>query len=123
MIQGVVNARSEAIVQLRVRGPAGAELDLEALIDTGYTASMTLPATALATLGLIRHSVGGAVLADGSVRQFDVYAAEVKWDGAWRPVLVPALGDEVLVGMRLLAKHELRIMVDPGGPVEISPFP
>jgi len=122
MIQGVVNARSEAIVQLRVRGPAGTELDLEALIDTGYTASMTLPATALVTLGLIRHSVSGAVLADGSV-QFDVYAAEVKWDGAWRPVLVSALGDEVLVGMRLLAKHELRIMVDPGGPVEISSFP
>lgn len=43
------------------------------------------------------------MLADGSVRHFDVYAAEVEWDGAWRPVLVSALGDEVLLGMRLLA--------------------
>jgi len=30
---------------------------------------------------------------------------------------------EVLVGMRLLAGHELRIAVVPGGSVEITPLP
>jgi hypothetical protein len=45
------------------------------------------------------------------------------WDSTWRPVRVSAVGDEVLVGMRLLAGHELRVAVVPGGPVEISPLP
>ena len=63
------------------------------------------------------------MLADGSVQQVDIYAAEIDWDGSWRSVMVAALGDEALVGMRLLAGHELRIAVVPGGAVEITPLP
>ena len=63
------------------------------------------------------------MLADGSVRQFDIYAAEVDWGGVWRSVLVSAVGEEVLLGMRLMANHELRIAVVAGGPVEITPLP
>ena len=123
MISGTVNARLEAVIRLRVRGPGGTELDFDAVIDTGFTSSLTLPSTAVTALGLVRQSGGSAVLGDGSVRSFDVYAAEVEWDGNWRPVLVSAVGAEVLVGMRLLAGHELRIAVLPGGPVEISTIP
>jgi hypothetical protein len=63
------------------------------------------------------------VLADGSIRPFDIYAPEVAWDGAWRPVLVSAVGDEALLGMRLLARHELRIAAVPGGAVELPGGP
>jgi clan AA aspartic protease len=123
MMRGAVNARREAVVPLRVRGPSGAELAVDAVVDSGFTASLTLPAPVLAALGLARHSIGGAVLADGAARQFDIYAAEVEWEGGWRPVLVSALGDEVLLGMRLLEGHELRIAVVPGGVMEITPLP
>ena len=34
MIRGAVNARLEAVVRLRVRGPGGAETDLDAVIDS-----------------------------------------------------------------------------------------
>jgi clan AA aspartic protease len=123
VIAGVVNARHEAVVRLRVRGPGGSELDVDTVIDSGFTASMTLPAMTVAALGLTRQSVGGAVLADGSVRQFEIYAGEVEWNGGWRPVLVSAIGDEALLGMRLLAGHELPIEVVSGGVVEITPLP
>jgi clan AA aspartic protease len=123
MIRGTVNARFEAVIPLRVREPGGAELSFDAVVDTGFTSSLTLPATAVMALGLVRQSSSAATLGDGSVRSFDVYAAEVEWDGNWRPVLVSAVGDEVLVGMRLLAGHELRVVVAPGGRVEISPQP
>jgi predicted aspartyl protease len=62
-------------------------------------------------------------LADGSVRVIDLYAAEVEWDGNWRPVLVSNVGDEALAGLRLLAGHELRIEVAPGGAVEVKALP
>ena len=122
MIRGLVNARREAVVALRLRGPSGAEMELEAVVDSGFTASLTLPSALVAALGLTRQSGGGAVLADRSVRQFDIYAAEVAWVAGWRPVLVSAVGDEVLLGMRLMADHELRIAVVPGGVVEITPL-
>jgi hypothetical protein len=38
-------------------------------------------------------------------------------------VLVSAVSDEVLIGLRLLANHELRIAVVPGGAVAITPLP
>lgn len=123
VILGAVNGRNEAVVCLRLRGPGGSELDVDAVVDSGFTASLTPPVTTVVALGLVRQSGGGAVLADGSVRQFDIYAAEVAWDGGWRPVLVSAVGAEALLGMRLLAGHELRIAVVPGGAVEITPLP
>lgn len=123
MIQGVVNTRVEATIRLRVRASDGSELDVEAVIDSGFTGSLTLPAAAIAVLGLAHQSGGRAVLVDGSVQRLDIDAAEVEWDGGWRSVMVAAVGDETLVGMRLLAGHELRIAVAPGGAVEIARLP
>jgi predicted aspartyl protease len=123
MIQGVVNARHEAVVRLRLRGPGGVETDVDAIIDSGFTASLTLPMTTVTALALTRQSGGTAVLGDGTVSQFDIFAAEVAWDGIWRSVLVSAVGNEALMGMRLLAGHTLRIDVIPGGIVEIVPIP
>jgi len=41
MIRGLVNARHEAVVSLRLRGPQGLETTLEAIVDSGFTASLT----------------------------------------------------------------------------------
>jgi clan AA aspartic protease len=106
-----------------VRGPGGVESDVDVIVDSGFTASLALPMTLVTALGLARQSGGTAVLADGSVRQFDICAAEVAWDGKWRAVLVSAVGTEPLLGMHLLAGHKLVIDVIPGGLVEILPLP
>lgn len=92
MILGVVNSRYKGIVRISVRGPGGSEVDVDAVVDSGFTGSLTLSANAIASLGLAEQYSGGATLADGSDQQFDVYAAEVAWDGDWRPVLVWAIG-------------------------------
>jgi clan AA aspartic protease len=119
---GQVNARREAVVQLRVRGPGGQGLSVDAIVDSGFTGALTLPAAVISALGLIRQSGGSAVLADGSVRQFDIYAVEVAWDGQWRGLLVSGVGCEALLGMRLMDGHELRIEVTAAGAVEITPI-
>jgi predicted aspartyl protease len=121
MIAGAVNARREAVVPLRVRGPNGMEV-VNAIVDTGFTAGLTLSRAVVQRLALIRQSEGGAVLADGALRRYEIFAAEVEWGSAWRPVLVWAVGDEALVGMRLLAHHKLQIAVTPGGLVAIEPL-
>ena len=123
MIQGTVNARHEAIVPLRLRGSGGVDSVEDAIIDTGFTSSLTLPAATVTALGLARQTGGTAVLADGSLRSFDIYAAEVEWGGTWQVVLVYELGNQPLLGMRLLAGHKLVIDVVPGGLVEILPIP
>jgi predicted aspartyl protease len=74
-------------------------------------------------VGLVSHRSGGARLADGSVRQFDLYIGEVEWGGTWRSVLISGVGNEPLVGVKLLDGHTLRVVVTPGGVVEITPNP
>jgi len=123
VIRGFVNARHEAVVPIRVRGPGQSWLDVDAVVDSGFTGSLTLPVATAATLGLARQSGGSAVMADGTLRHFDIYAVEVAWESGWRPVLVSAVGAEALLGMRLLVGHELRIEAAPGGAVEIAPLP
>lgn len=99
MIRGVVNAHREATVPLRVRGPNGVEVVVTAVVDTGLSASLMLPTVTVAALALTRQSGGRALLADGSICQFDLFSAEVDWFGLWRPVLVTSVGEESLLGM------------------------
>lgn len=121
-MRGVVNDRGEATVRLRVRGPDGFELGIDVAVDTGFNASLTLSPEEVAVLGLEYESSGKAALADGSVRQFEIYAAELEWGQTWRRISVSAVGETALLGMKLLAGHELRIAVVPGGIVEITPL-
>lgn len=123
MIQGIVNVRRAAVVRLRVRGPGGVEAEVDAIVDTGFTSYLTLPASTVAALGLAPESGGKAVLGDGSASRFDICPAEVEWGGIWQTVLVSVLGNETLMGMRLLEGHKLVIYVVPGGLVEILPLP
>lgn len=56
MIGGVVNARCEAVVTLRLRGRGGAELAVAAVVDSGFTSAVALPVAAVLALGLVRQS-------------------------------------------------------------------
>jgi clan AA aspartic protease len=115
MITGVVNS-DEGRILLKVQGPRGRERDVEAVVDTGYTASLTLPPA----LRLRWQSLGRGTLADGSECLFDVYEAEVVWDGRARLVLVGEADADPLVGMGLLKGYELKMQVRSGGKITIK---
>ena len=92
MIAGTVRGR-EALVRPTVRGLRGRRQEFEAVVDTGYTGWLTLPPTVIAALNLRWRTFGRGILADGSVRVFDVYQAKVVWDGRLRPVFVDEFDD------------------------------
>ena len=52
VIEGFVNANHEAVVSLVLRGPEGQTREVNAVIDTGYSGFLTLPAALVADLGL-----------------------------------------------------------------------
>jgi len=120
MITGVVTDRREAVIRLRVRGPAGQDQEIEAIIDTGFDGWLSLPSSIVAQLGLVWHRRGRALLADGSESVFDIYEATVDWDGQARRVPVDQAETVPLVGMSLLEGHELVVEVRSGGSVKVS---
>jgi clan AA aspartic protease len=123
MITGLVNAYREPIIRLTVRGSSGQELELEAVIDTGFNGSLSLPTALIATLGLAWRRRGRALLADGSESIFDIYEATVVWDGQPRRIAVDAADTDPLVGMSLLYGYELVIQAIDGGNVTIKELP
>jgi clan AA aspartic protease len=123
MIQGVVNADHQAVLQLVVQGPHSREEPVVALIDTGFSGFLALPKERIAELELTWLGREEGVLADDSVELFDVYRAMVLWDGQLRPVEVTELTASALVGMGLLADHSVHIEVKANGNVTISPLP
>lgn len=122
MITGVVK-RDEAIVLLQVRGRRGHTREIEAVIDTGFTAWLTLPHALVAALGLHWHSFGRGTLADGSETFFDIYEAAVEWDGRLRRIRVQVFNADPLVGMSLLRGCELKMQIRSRGRVSIKRLP
>lgn len=123
MITGTVNPDREATIRLVVRGPAGQDQEVEAIIDTGFNGFLTLPPSVVAALGLPHLGRGRAILANGSDEFFDVHAVTVLWDGEPRAVEVDAADTDALVGMALLYGYELRVPVIDGGTVVIAALP
>ncbi len=119
MINGVVQA-AEGRIRLKVKGRRGREQEIEAVIDTGYTASLTLPPAVIQGLGLRWQTVDRFKLADGSICVFDVYEAKVEWDGKVRQILVDEADAGPLVGMRLLKGRQLKMQIRYRGKVTIK---
>ncbi len=117
---GVVNANLELIIRTRVRGPGGQEQEIEAIIDTGFDGSLTLPPSMVSALGLPWRQRGRAVLADGRDTVFDVHEAIIIWDGIGRRVPVAVADATPLLGVSLLYGYELAAQVVVGGPVTLT---
>ena len=123
MISGFVNAYSEAIVELVVRGPNPREQKIEGVVDTGFNGSLSLPPGIIALLDLPFRRRGRAVLADGSETIFDIYEAIVIWDGQARRVAVDEADADPLIGMAILHGFTLKMEVVNGGSVIIEDIP
>lgn len=114
MMTGIVTARREAILRLIVYDANGQEHAYDAVVDTGYNGTLTLPPSAIAALGLRWHRAGRAVLADGSESQFNIYQGVVLWDGQLLTLRIDEMDADSLVGMSLMYGYELNLPVVDG---------
>jgi clan AA aspartic protease len=119
VISGHVTSTPEAVVPLRVRGPAGDEADIEAVIDTGFTDYLTLHPVQIAQLGLLKMDALECEMADGRVVAMESFLTVVLWDGTPRDVLVLAAVGQPLLGMSLLYGSRISIDVVSAGEVTI----
>lgn len=118
MTVGSVNDQLEAVVRLQIRGPQR-DVEIEAIVDTGFNGALTLPPDVIATLGLHLQSRAPGVLADGSESSFDIYEALILWSGRMLRISVGSADSEPLLGMSLLYGHDLTIQVIESGAVAI----
>jgi clan AA aspartic protease len=121
MITGQVRRR-EGVVPLKIVGSRGRTLEIQVIVDTGFTVWLTLPSEQIETLGLRRYGLGRAILGDGSLSVFEVYVGKIMWHGRIRRVRVNALDAAPMIGMSLLRGCELKMQVRRRGQVIIEPI-
>jgi clan AA aspartic protease len=116
-------ANREAVVKLEVRGPTGTKIEVEFVLDTGFTEYLTLPPNLISALSLPLRLASPMYLADGTRVMVQVYDAVVLWDGRERLVGIHSTPGGALLGMSLLYGSRLLLDVVDGGPVTITPLP
>ncbi len=120
MILGTVNDSREAVIQLAIFGSDRVPKLIRSVIDTGYTGDLMLPKSLVESLGLALQGRQQAMLGDGSVKVFRMYAGSIIWDGQTRRIEINSSESEALVGMGLLEDYKLEIEARYGGTVRIS---
>jgi len=117
MIRGLVDD-DEARIPLIVIG--NKELEVEAVVDTGFTSQLSLPPSIIRDLGLMWYKIERSVLADGSECVFDVFLSEVVWFGVRRRVTVDEADISPMIGMKLLQGCVVRMEVCREGELTID---
>jgi clan AA aspartic protease len=123
MIQGRVNQQLEVVIPVLALNSANGTITIDASIDTGFNGELTLRLAQIALLGLSHPSFVVVQLADGTIRQQQVYSARLNWDGLIRVVRVIQIESKPLVGVRLLEGYRLVMDAVVGGQVTIEPIP
>ncbi len=119
----VVSGGREAVVPLAILCSGGTRVEVEAVIDTGFTGHLTLSADVIRSLALSERGFVEVALADGGTIALGVYDARVLWRGRERFVPVYEAEGGPLVGMSLLRGSRLTMEVEPGGDVMIEDLP
>lgn len=116
----------EAAVALRLSAPAGEARarrseEVRAVIDSGFTDWLFVPAPVVERLRLPVRGAVDAELADGRVERLPIHRVGVSWHGRTRTVRAySAPAGEVLIGMSLLRGSRLTVEAEPGGTVRIE---
>lgn len=117
----VTSGGREAVLSVEVLSAGGtSSLQVETVVDTGFTGHLTLPPATVDALGLPTIASAESILADGSLVMEDVCPARVLWHGEERPVRVLGAAATPLLGMALLRGSELRVECLGDGEVSIE---
>ena len=122
MMLGIVNQRCEAVLPIVVGNINGQRQVIDAVIDTGFNGFLTLPSTMIMTLDLPWSGSDVATLGDGSEALFDMYTANIIWDGNYQEIDIAESETEPLIGMGLLYGYRLQVDIIEKGKVTIVPL-
>ncbi len=104
---------------LELPGPAGL-LTVEFIVDTGFDGDLILPRHLVERLSASPAFRDLRELADGSVREIDVFELDIQWNGTDRTVEILALQGRPLAGNRLFENCRITIDLYEGGEVTIE---
>ncbi len=118
----ITGAARVSITVANIEEPART-ITLSAVVDTAFTAHLTLPNASIRELGLTQRGEQPAALASGEVGHFAVYVVLMSWNGQNRLIPIFETNSEPLLGMAMLWGSRLIVDAWEGGDVTIEGVP
>ena len=106
------------VVQVELRGRDGRSVFVDAVLDTGFTGTISIPIGVIRELGIVRRRRETFVLADGSTSESSVYDGSVRFAGSWFETDIFSTHYIPTVGMRLLYGANISFDAVPDGDIE-----
>ena len=118
---GLLNDRGCPTVEVEIRGAVGIKRKITALVDTGFSGFLLLPALEAFPVGLVLHGTANVTLADGSTHSKLTCLGVVEYGGDQQGgmIIVEETSSEALLGMEFLKKFKLTLFTDPDIPAVI----
>ena len=110
-IDGYVDRSTLApFVKIRLVSQTDEDIELPAMIDTGYNGEMILSENQIRSLSLEFLGTIDTELADGEIVELDLFKGRIKWFDRIREIAVgSSRSEDTLLGTLLLADCELGI--------------
>jgi len=98
------------LVRIKMISATDEEMELPAIIDSGYNGEVILSESKIREMGLQFLGTIDAELADGEVVELELFRGRIKWFDRIQEVAIGAsLSEDTLLGTLLLANCELNI--------------
>ena len=120
MMVGRLTDENEFLFPLVLRNEDGEELEVQAVLDTGFSGSLVPPGEVVRRLALRQDDVERVLLADGSMTRFSAHEVTVVWDDEDRTVTALGSGGDVLIGVQLLRGSVTLLEAIEGGDITIE---
>lgn len=79
------------------------------IVDTGFSGGLVIPLTTAVDIGLTKVGASSITLADGTIKVIPTFLSQVKIGGLVQDATTLIMGNEVLIGMELLAPYRMCI--------------
>ena len=122
MMVGRVLTTREPILSIVIHGPSGASVNVQALVDSGFTGLLPLPRMHIERLALTFRGHAAGTLADGTRVITRRFAAWVDWHGQRRKVFALESGAGPMIGMSLLYGSRVAFDARDDGRLTIEPL-
>jgi len=120
-MEGSVTLGLQPVLPLAVFAPDGTEVEITALVDTGFSGYLVLSPETIETMSLIYDRKEEYTVGNNEDVQFDLYTgAKVRWHGHEKEIVVMAVEGEAVLGMELLRGSRLFVEAKPNGRVQVA---
>lgn len=112
-MRGSLNPNQSPKISVKLSGVLGKPQLFEAIIDTGFTGSVSMPLVIALPLGFVLFSTANFTLADGSTENTFLCLGTIEIEGVQKKIIISlSKGNDILLGTELLALFGTKFELD-----------